>query len=311
MKAVRVLDGHPSFVDAPDPGGDGVCVQVVAASICGSDLHLIDHGFAEGRILGHEFAGRTPDGTPVAVEPIGRCGNCEDCLAGRWNHCRSLIGFGVGVDGGMAERVVVPRDALVPLPSGLELAAASLVEPLAVAVHALHRARPAAGDRVAVVGAGPIGLAMVAVCGARGVPVDVQARHDHQAAAVERLGGSVGLDGRYDVVFDAVGSTESLGAAVSAARRAGRIGLVGSLWSPAQVDIGLCVKEVEVVPSSMHCGAGPGRDFDAAAQVLAAGPWIPGVLLTDRYPLEGATEAFAAARDRAGGTVKVVFDVAT
>lgn len=310
MKAVRVLDGTPVFIDAPGPTGEGVRVDVVAATICGSDLHLIDHGFAEGRILGHEFAGHTPDGTAVAVEPVGRCGTCEECMDGHWNHCLSLVGFGVGVDGGMAEQVVVPPACLVPLPSGVDVSTASLVEPLAVAVHALHRARLSAGDRVAVVGAGPIGLAVVAACAAEGITADVEARHDHQAAAVERLGGSVGLGGDYDVVFDAVGSTASMAAAVRAARRAGRVGLVGSLWSPAQVDISLCVKEVEVLPATMYCSAGPGRDFETAVRVLAAAPAIPEVLLTGRFPLEGAAEAFDAARDRSGGTVKVLFDIA-
>ena len=70
MKAIRVVDGAPAFVDAPEPSGEGVLVAIESASICGSDLHLIDGGMVEGRILGHEFAGLAPGGTPVAVEPL-------------------------------------------------------------------------------------------------------------------------------------------------------------------------------------------------------------------------------------------------
>ena len=186
MKAVRVIDGTPTIVDAPAPTGDGVLVDVVSASICGSDLHLIDNGLAEGRILGHELAGRTPDGRAVAVETVGRCGHCNNCEDGYANHCDSMVAFGIFDDGGMAEQLMVPATCLHPLPIGVDLSTASIIEPLAVAVHGLHRSGASVGDRVAVVGAGPIGLALVAACHAAGLVPDVSARHDHQRAAVER-----------------------------------------------------------------------------------------------------------------------------
>lgn len=310
MRAVRIVDGAPAPVDAPEPEGEGVLVEIVSASICGSDLHLIDAGMVEGRILGHEFAGRTPDGTAVAVEPVGRCGTCTSCAAGSFNHCTGgAVAYGIFADGGMAERIVVPEESLVPLPAGVDLASASLVEPLAVAVHGVHRARTT--GRVAIIGAGPIGLALVAACVADGVVPSVEARHDHQRAAAERLGGSVGLGGRYDVVFDAVGSTESLAAAVAAAATEGRVGLVGSLWGPTQIDMNVCLREVEIIPALMYCDGAAGRDFDRAAELLADSPEIADTLITHRYPLDGASEAFAAARDRGNGAIKVVFDPAS
>ena len=314
MKAIRVLDGRPTLVDAPEPAGDGtvvdpVLVDIAAASICGSDLHLIESGIAEGRVLGHEFAGTAPDGTPVAVEPLGWCGACLQCEAGHWNHCSGdFTAYGVFADGGMAERLMVPATSLVPLPPGLDPSIASVAEPLAVAVHGARRVRLSSADRVAVVGAGPIGLALVAVCRAGGVGVDVEARHDHQRAAVERLGGSVGTDGAYDVVFDAVGSESSLAASVALAGPLGRIGLVGSLWEPARVDMGLCMKEVEIVPSMMYARSAAGRDFERAVGVLAAAPVIADVMITHRFPLDAVDEAFATAADRAAGAIKVVFE---
>lgn len=69
MKAVQIIDGKPTFVNLLEPSGDGVKVKVVSASICGTDMHLIPMGIVEGRVLGHEFAGYTPDGTAVAIEP--------------------------------------------------------------------------------------------------------------------------------------------------------------------------------------------------------------------------------------------------
>jgi threonine dehydrogenase-like Zn-dependent dehydrogenase len=313
MRAVRVIDGLPTFVDAPEPEGGGVVVDIVASSICGSDLHLIDGGIAEGRILGHEFAGRAPDGTAVAVEPLGWCGSCANCEAGSWNHCTGgVTAYGVFADGGMAERIVVPEASLVPLAAGIDPSTASLVEPLAVAVHGVRRARTAPTDRVAVIGAGPIGLAIAAVCKAEGIVADVAARHDHQRAAVERLGGSVLMDdpGSYDVVFDAVGSSESLAASIGAARTEGRVGLVGSLWGPTQIDMGVCMKEVEIIPSMMYGRSVLGRDFERAVEVLAGEPAIADTLITHRFPLDAAPEAFAVARDRAAGAIKVVFEPA-
>ncbi len=309
MKAVRIIDGAATFVEAPAPTGDGVLVDVVSASICGSDLHLIDNGLVEGRILGHELAGRTPDGTAVAVEPVGRCGHCYNCEDGYGNHCDSMVAFGIFDDGGMAEQLMVPDTCLHVLPGGVDLSVASIIEPLAVAVHGLHRSRVKPGDRIAILGAGPIGLALVAVCHAEGLVPDVSARHDHQRAAVERLGGTIGVTGRYDVVLDAVGTSESLAEAVRLCRPEGTVGLVGSLWDPATIDVVLCLKEVEIVPSTMYCNNGGRSDFERAAGILASEPSIASTLLTHRFPLDGAPEAFDAARDRSGGTIKVVFEV--
>ena len=172
------------------------------------------------------------------------------------------------------------------------------------------RARAGAGDRVAVVGAGPVGLALVAVCRAEGLVAEVDARHEHQRAAVERLGGTVGTSGGYDVVFDAVGSPDSFATSLAACRPEGRLGLVGSLWEPATIDVGLCLKEVEVLPSMMYCDRGR-SDFVRAAEILARQSSIASTLLTHRFPLDAAQEAFDVARDRSGGTIKVAFDISS
>ncbi len=326
MKAVRVVDGVAAFVDADDPTGaaddgnhagtDLVAVSVVSSSICGSDLHLIDSGFVEGLILGHEFAGRTPDGTPVAVEPVFGCGTCRECGDGAYNLCSAgPTMVGIATDGGMAETVMVPASTLVPLPSGMDLTSASLVEPLAVAEHALNRARVTDSDRICVLGAGPIGLAVAAVLRGRHHSCDIAARHPHQQAAADALGANVvdsgeTRSGNYDVVMDAVGITSSLQQAVASVRPRGRIGLVGTPWTPAEIDVSLALREVEIVPSMMYGRHGAEREIETAARLLAENPDIATALITQRFPLDAATEAFAAAADRASGTIKVVFDVA-
>ncbi|HEX7096868.1 MAG TPA: alcohol dehydrogenase catalytic domain-containing protein, partial [Acidimicrobiales bacterium] len=150
MRAVRCEGGAPKVVDIPVPGGEGVRVHVESAGICGSDLHLLQWNLPV--VMGHELAGRLDDGTPVAVEPIVPCLECDACRDGDVQRC--VLGptmvFGVGRDGGMSEQCVVPETSLVPLPAGVDPRDACLVEPLAVAVHGVRRGRIGGRDRVAV-----------------------------------------------------------------------------------------------------------------------------------------------------------------
>src|SRR5882724_6229600 len=114
MGVVRSHDRIVEVVDVPRPTGDGVRVAIRSAGICGSDLHLIDTGFALGKTLGHELAGVTPDGTAVAIEPILPCGSCPNCTRGAYNLCDRGPGIVMGIahDGGMADEVVVPARCL-------------------------------------------------------------------------------------------------------------------------------------------------------------------------------------------------------
>lgn len=318
MKAIRVLDGTPTLVDeATPPAGrseDDVRVKVAAVGICGSDLHLLELGFAEGRVLGHEISGHLDDGTPVAIEPFRSCGTCGPCGAGDRHRCEAHKDIiGIVSDGGMAEFMLVPDAALVPLAPGVDIGDASLVENLAVAVHALNRARLQHRDRVAVVGAGPIGLAVAAALRRGGFDVSIAARHDHQRAAAERLGARViddagGREAGFDVVFDAVGNTASLAESVKRVAYQGRIVMVGSFWGEVGVDAGLLMQEAEIIPAMMYGRTPSGREIDGAARLLAELPDLGDTLITHRYPLDAVDEAFATANDRAAGAIKVVFE---
>src|SRR5262245_39135928 len=190
MRAVRVVNGGIEVVHVPSPSGDGVKVRIRSAGICGSDLHMLEHGYHPAVTLGHELAGELADGTPVAIEPLVPCGTCELCTAGDYNLCRSEPTMIVGImrDGGMAEELLLPARCLVPLAAGVAARDACLVEPLAVCVHGLRKVGLHGGHRVAVVGAGSIGLLAVAAARAAGAEVGLVARHAAQAAAGERLG---------------------------------------------------------------------------------------------------------------------------
>lgn len=308
MRAVRLVEGAPRVSEVAEPAGEGVIVQVRSAGICGSDLHMIAKGFPIPGTLGHEMAGTLADGTPVAVEPLAPCGECPACARGDVQLCRRGPGMilGIGRDGGMAERVLVPAGALVRLASAVPLEDASLVEPLAVAVHGLRRAGVRLGQRVLVIGGGTIGLAAVAAARAFGASVALLARHDHQRAAGERLGASAPA-ADYEVVIDAAGTASALTQAVELALPGGKLLLLASYWDGlALPGMRLCLKEIDVVPSSLYGRAEDGRDFDLAARTLAENPEIPRAIITHRLPLDAAEEAFRIAADRKSGAIKVV-----
>ena len=197
----------------------------------------------------------------------------------------------------------------MPLPNGLPLGVASLVEPMAVAFHGLNQARVAASDRVLVVGAGAIGLAVAAALKSRGISCDIVARYPAQRAVAAALGANPEPGEGYDVAIDAVGNSSSVADCVQRVKPRGRIGMVGCFWDPTEVPMTFCAKEQEMIASFTYKCRRPGRTFEEAVSALAADPSIADTLVTHRFPLEGADEAFATAADRSSGAIKVVFDI--
>jgi threonine dehydrogenase-like Zn-dependent dehydrogenase len=317
MKAVRCIDGRMQLCDVPIPvPGDGqVLVSVASAGICSSDLHMARLGFLDPRFtVGHEIAGRLADGTPVVVEPVTPCGQrCDYCDGGDYNLCPTSVRqvLGIGADGGMAEYVVADRAGIVPLGGlGSLVGDACLVEPLAVCVHGLRLGAVGGGQRTLVIGGGAMGLCAAAAALHAGADVAVEARHDAQRAAVDRIGASAPDGGPYDVVIDAAGSTEAPASAARRARRGGTVLLLANYWG---IDIVLpggsvMFKELRILTGIMY-GRGPtGRDIETAVAVMEANPEVARALITHRFPLDAVDEAFEAAARRAEGAIKVVLD---
>ncbi len=310
MRAVRCSKQGIEVVEVPAPTGDGVRVRIRSAGICGSDLHLIAGGAAPPHTLGHEIAGSLDDDTPVAIEPLRPCERCEFCASGDYNLCRSGPGMvmGIGQDGGMTEELRVPERCLVALPRGVSASDACLVEPLAVAVHGLRKARVRGGHRVAVIGAGTIGLCAVIASRAAGAEVGLVSRHERQAEAGERLGAGEAT-GEFDFVIDCAGTRSSLERAVELCLPGGTLLLLATYWGGLELPgFAVTLKEVTVVPSSMYGRQGAGRDIDVASALLAAHPEISSTLVTHRFPLDAAPEAFRVAADRKAGAIKVVLE---
>lgn len=311
MQAVRSTERGLEVVDVPDPVPDheSILLDVASASICGSDLHLLAFG-PMPVTLGHEFAGSLPDGRAVAVNPNVPCGTCDQCIAGTGHRCRTGAQriLGIASDGGMARSVAVHTDALVMLPTEVPVGDACLVEPLGVATHGVRLAELTSGHRAAVVGAGAIGLAAVAAARTVVDEVGLVARHAPQHVAGERLGAR-STHGEYDVVFECAGTESALAQAADLCRPGGRILFLSTHWSPVPIPgIPASMKELDFRWSFTYGSHDHGHDLDDAVRLLATNPEIAATLISHRYPLADAAEAFRVAADREAGAIKVVLE---
>ena len=310
MRAVFFDNGEVELREVGEPSEEGVRVHVRSTGICGSDLHMLEMKSPLGCVVGHEVAGVLDDGTPVAVEPSMPCGECPACRSGGYNLCPSGAGksLGVGRNGGMADEIRVPPGCLVYLPSNLDVRDACLVEPLAVAVHGLQRAGLQGGQRVAVIGGGAVGLCAVAAARAGSATVGLSARYDHQMAVGRSLGAG-DIEGQYDLVVECAGTDKAVNTAVKLCRPGGKVLILGTHWGGLPLpQVLVMMKEITVVSSFMYAYNGPVRDSDVAAMLLSRQPAIARGLITHRFPLAEVRQAFAVARDRKAGAIKVVLE---
>ena len=309
MLAVTSAGGKVSVVEREIPSGEGELIRVTSSGVCGSDLHMIESGLSNV-ILGHEFGGLTSDGRLVAVRPTGACGTCTHCTALRSQLCADALrdSHGISRDGGLAEYVLVGADRLFDMPQNIDPASVGLVEPLAVVLHGINKMNVEPGSRALVVGAGSIGLLAAAVLRDRGADVDIVARHPHQFAAAERLG-ITGIEtarsSQYDTSFDAVCTQQSFDTCMDATRPGGALLEYGMFWTPVTLGNAMLLKEITVVPSIFYGHDNDHHDFVEAIDVLTRVPAISPTVVTHRFALADAEQAFAVAADRRSGAIKV------
>ena len=190
MRAIQVATaGSAKLVEVTDPEsvGDDIVVEVVTASICATDRKLTARGFTEPRIPGHEVTGRLPDGALVGIHPEISCGVCQFCRAGWDNRCADRLALGIGRDGGLAERLVVPRDRLIPL-QGLAPETGAMLEPLACVVHAIAVTEINRGVPTLVVGGGVMGILAAWTLAAMDCPVALAQRSAGRRELAAKLG---------------------------------------------------------------------------------------------------------------------------
>lgn len=303
----------------PTPEAGEVIVRVARCGICGSDLHMTEdpaYGKGAGDVLGHEFAGevvalgRAVEGVAlgdfVSVIPLASCGACESCRRGKPAWCAR---FGLQ-GGGYAEFAVTRPNQCVRLPKSASLADGAIVEPLAVALHGVNMSGMKAGDKVLVLGAGPIGLAVAFWARRAGASqVLIQDIADHQKVRALAIGatgfvvdpadpvGSVerALGGKADIVFECVGLPGLIAQAVDQVRNRGTILLLGLCTRPDTFNsFAMLSKEVRLVTSAFFTR----QEFEAALDALDAGAAEPRMLVTDTIALADAPGRFEALKRR-------------
>ncbi|MDR7234091.1 alcohol dehydrogenase catalytic domain-containing protein [Agrococcus sp. BE272] len=335
MRAANYMgDGRIEVGDAEPrlPGTGEVRIRVAYNGICGTDLHIVqghmDQRVATPAPIGHEMSGTVEStgegvdlavGAPVTVMPLRWCGECAACAAGHQHICQRLDFVGIDSPGALQQLWTVPASLVVPLPEGLSLQHAALVEPLAVAVHDVRRSRLVAGETAVVIGGGPIGQLIAVVARATGAHVilaepdaDRRAFAAAQCATVvdpiagdlaalvdERTGGAGA-----DVVFEVAGTRGTALEATRHARTRGRVVFVAIHPEPVPIDLHrLFWRELEVLGARVY----EREDFERAIALLAAGEVPADALISRVVPLDETMTAFESLLSAAA--MKILVDV--
>jgi L-iditol 2-dehydrogenase len=320
---VRVGEEPPPTVEP------GLClVRVTAVGLCGSDLHwYAEGGIGDARlerplVVGHEMAGVIADGPRsgerVAIDPAIPCRSCRMCRAGHGNLCTEIrfAGHG-GCDGGLREFMAWPADLLHRLPEAISDVDGAMLEPLGVALHALDLGRVRVGDRVAVVGCGPIGLLLVRVARLAGAaPVVAVEPLEHRRRATFAMGADevwtpTEADERFagpaepgaDVVFEVAGTDAAVHTALLAARPGARVVLVGIPDADSTTFVASLARRKGL---TLLMARRMNDAYPRAMDLVARGHVDVTSVVTQRYPLDRVGEALAAALARGG--LKVVVE---
>ena len=298
-------DGTLSLRDRPKPDVVGEClIRVTAAGICGTDLELLRGYAGFSGVPGHEFVGVVEDAPPADSAWIGRrvageitvgCGHCAGCRVAGRGHCdvRTVVGIR-GRDGAFAEYLGLPAANLHHLPDAIDDVTAVFVEPVAAACRVIEQVRIASGTRVAVVGAGRLGLLVAQVLRANGADVIVVGRGDASRATAASLGfatvsadDDLSLARQFEVAIDATGEPAGFAVARALVRPRGTLVIKSTFHGETPVSFSpLVVDEITIVGS--RCGP-----FDRAIEVLESGRIDVKPLVGGVYPLARFADAFA------------------
>ncbi len=318
--------------EVPEPqitGPDQVLVQVRAVGICGTDLHTFkgertDVDFP--RVMGHELSGvvvdtgeavvRVKKGDHVVFDPVHACGGCRTCAGGHGNVCRDVRCFGVQMDGGFQDYIVVSENKLYAVPQQISFECGALAEPFSIAANIIARADIGEHDRVVIFGAGTIGIAVLQAVKKMGNMVLVSDIADAKLAMAEEFGADLAVNskkeklgdaveafspGGADILIDAVGTASILAECIALAAPCARIVEIGFDETEASVrPIDITKKELTISGSRMNC-----RRFETVTQ------WLKEGIVTDKmisrvYPLEEIEQAFKDTLAQGGNWLKTM-----
>ena len=320
MRAVVLSEERPKLelveVPDPEPGPGEALIRVTGCGICGSDLHVATAVAPTGMTFGHEIAGTVEAvgagvdagtwsaGESVAVRPFTGCGHCAHCVRGRADHCDEFALLGLGRPGGFAELVLAQADELYRLPAAVTGVEQALVEPMAIACRAVRRGGLGPTDTVVVLGAGPIGLAIIAW--ARHLGVESITVSDPSASR-RVLAAQLGATRTFDPLVDELDLLEvTMTGASVVFECTGRPGMIRQAMDIAAVDgrvvvVGVCIvddvtfpytglnKELDVRYALYY----ERQDFTDTIDVLSAGGLVLDGFVEGTVGLAGLPDAFA------------------
>jgi len=330
VRSIRIIDK-----DVPVHGSNEVLLKVVQTGICGSEVHAYEgtHPFREPpSVLGHEVVGiiekigsnvsGLSEGDVVTVEPQYGCNKCIHCESGNYHLCNNKTVLGTPKwEGSFAEYMVAPASTIYKLPSDLPYHIGVLTEPLAVGVHAVNIAGVEKGDKVAILGSGPIGLlTAVAAHNAGAERIVITDTLDHNLEAGRELGVTdtvnVSKDsltdyidehlGSVDKVFLTVGFESTVDDAVNIVSKKGKIISIAIFEGKTGIDLNkVFLSEIQILGCSMYVK----DDYQEAISIVSQQKYPLEVLTKHSFSLEDINEAMKVAARKKDGAIKVIIDL--
>jgi 2-desacetyl-2-hydroxyethyl bacteriochlorophyllide A dehydrogenase len=323
------------LVDLPIPeiSPSTVLVRTSAVGICGSDIHLFrgDHPYTTyPLIFGHEAVGTVEAvgesvthfkaGDRVVLEPLISCGECYPCSIGRRNCCSNMKTVGVTTNGAFAEFFVAPESCFHLIPANLPFRRAVLAEPCSIGFHATARGAVEASDQVVIIGAGTIGLTILAAAKQTGAAVLIADIGDFRLDIARRMGADVTVNSQKEdlgaivkqwtdgfgasVVIEAVGMPATIESTIGLVADAGRIVITGVTKEKFAVrGVDMTKKELTVFGSRNNLG-----NFAAALMFIKENPQIAEKLVTHTFPFAETQAAFKIADEKPNETCKIIVD---